>query len=46
MPYKTDSTHIEDKIIEMKKLMDGKKIPTLNKYCQNCNYIKAGNKFL
>ena len=46
VPYDTDSSHIEKKIIEMKKLMDSKKIPPINKYCQNCNYIKAGNKFL
>ena len=30
----------------MKKLMDGKEVPIVNKYCQNCNYIKAGSKFL
>ena len=46
IPYDTDSTHIEDKIIEMKKLMEGKEIPAMNKYCQNCNYINAGSKFL
>ena len=44
--YIRNITDIEDKIIEMKKLMEGKEIPAMNKYCQNCNYINAGSKFL
>ena len=46
IPYKTDSSHIEDKIIAMKKLMDSKAIPERTLYCQNCNYIIAGNKII
>lgn len=46
IPYKTDSSHIEKKLLEMKKTMDSKSIPAINKYCQNCNFIKAGSKFL
>ena len=46
VPYETDSSHIEEKIIEMKKLMDGKKIPPSTPYCQNCNYIIAGGKLI
>ena len=46
VPYETDSSHIEEKIIEMKKLMDGKKIPASTPHCQNCNYIIAGGKLI
>ena len=46
VPYETDSSHIEEKIIEMKKLMDGKKIPPSTPHCQNCNYIIAGGKLI
>ena len=46
IPYETDSSHIEKKVVEMKKTMDSKKIPSINEQCQNCNYIKAGSTFL
>ena len=46
VPYETDSSHIEEKIIEMKKLMDSKKIPPSTPHCQNCNYIIAGGKLI
>ena len=46
VPYETDSSHIEEKVIEMKKLMDGKKIPPSTPHCQNCNYIIAGGKLI
>ncbi len=46
IPYKTDSSHIEKKLLEMKKTMDSKIIPPINKFCQNCNFIKAGSTFL
>ena len=42
----TDISHIEDKVIEMKKLMDGSKIPEVTPHCQNCNYIIAGGKLI
>ena len=44
--YKTDSSHIEKKIINMKKTMDSSNIPPITEHCQNCNYIKAGSTFL
>ena len=44
--YETDTSHIEDKVIEMKKLMDGSKIPEVTPHCQNCNYIIAGGKLI
>jgi len=46
VPYETDTSHIEDKVIEMKKLMDGSKIPEVTPHCQNCNYIIAGGKLI
>ena len=44
--YETDTSHIEEKIIEMKKLMDGGQIPDLTPHCQNCNYIIAGSNLI
>ena len=44
--YETDTSHIEEKIIEMKKLMDGGVIPELTPHCQNCNYIVAGSNLI
>ena len=44
--YETDTSHIEEKIIEMKKLMDGGVIPDLTPHCQNCNYIIAGSNLI
>ena len=46
VPYETDTSHIEDKVIEMKKLMDGAQIPDLTPHCQNCNYIIAGSNLI
>ena len=46
IPYKTNSSHIESKIIEMKKLMDSSEIPKHTPHCQNCNYIIAGGKLI
>jgi CRISPR/Cas system-associated exonuclease Cas4 (RecB family) len=44
--YETDTSHIEEKIIEMKKLMDGGQIPGPTPHCQNCNYIIAGSNLV
>ena len=44
--YETDTSHIEEKIIDMKKLMDGGQIPDSTPHCQNCNYIIAGSKLV
>lgn len=44
--YERSIEKIEEMLKNMKKVMDGKKIPKPNPYCQNCAYIKAGSKFL
>jgi len=46
IPYKTNPSHIEDKLIKMKELMDGGKIPKHTPHCQNCNFIIAGGKLI
>jgi len=46
VPYETNLSHIEDKLIEMKKLMVSGKIPEHTPHCQNCNYIIAGEKLI
>ena len=40
------SKKIEEMVRDMKKVMDGEKIPESNQYCQNCAFIKAGSKLL
>ena len=37
---------IEKIVQEMKKVMDGNKIPKSNTSCQNCAFIRTGSKFL
>ena len=37
---------IEKIVQEMKKVMDGNKIPKSNTSCQNCAFIRAGSKLL
>jgi len=44
--YERSVEKIEAMVRDMKKVMDGKKIPKPNPCCQNCAYINAGSKFL
>ena len=45
IPYKTDTTWIESKIIDMKNTLDCKDIPEININCEKCMYLKGGSKF-
>ena len=44
--YKTDTSWIESKIIEMKKTLELKEVPEVNKYCEKCMYLNTGKQFI
>jgi hypothetical protein len=46
IPYKGDDSWIEGKIVELKKCLEGDKIPKAASGCDYCNYIKAVNNKL
>jgi len=46
VPYKTDTSWIKNKIIEMKKVLEAKEVPELNKYCEKCLYLDTGKQFI
>ena len=46
VPYKTDTTWVEDKIIEMKKTLESSEVPEINKHCERCMYLNTGRQFL
>jgi predicted nucleic-acid-binding Zn-ribbon protein len=46
VPYKTDISWIKNKIIEMKKVLDAKNVPEINKTCEKCMYLDTGKSFI
>ena len=46
VPYKTDTSWVKNKIIEMKKVLEAKEVPELNKYCEKCLYLDTGKQFI
>jgi len=46
VPYKTNSSWVEDKIKEMKKTLESKEVPEINKYCEKCMYLNTGKQFI
>ena len=46
VPYKTNTSWIKNKIIEMKKVLEAKEVPELNKYCEKCLYLDTGKQFI
>jgi len=46
VPYKTNVSWIKDKIIEMKKVLESKDVPEINKFCEKCMYLNAGKQFI
>lgn len=46
VPYKTDISWVKNKIIEMKKVLEAKEVPELNKYCEKCLYLDTGKQFI
>ena len=45
VPYKTDDSWIDKKIIEMKNILESGNIPPINKNCEKCVYIEGGKTF-
>jgi len=46
VPYKTNTSWVEDKIKEMKKTLELKEVPEINRYCERCMYLDTGKKFI
>ena len=45
IPYKTNTGWINEKIVEMKKVLNYEKIPDINIDCEKCAYLKGGSNF-
>jgi hypothetical protein len=46
VPYKTNTSWIDKKIVEMKQTLDSQIVPEINKYCEKCMYLNAGKDFI
>ena len=46
VPYKTNTSWVEDKIKEMKKTLELKEVPEINKSCEKCMYLDTGKQFI
>jgi len=46
IPYETNTSWVQDKIIEMKKTLELDSVPEINKSCEKCMYINAGKDFI
>ena len=46
VPYVTNTSWVQNKIIEMKKTLDLDSVPKINKSCEKCMYIDAGKNFI
>ena len=46
VPYVTDTSWVQDKIIEMKKTLELDNVPEINKSCENCMYLNTGKDFI
>jgi len=46
IPYQTNTSWIDEKIIEMKKTLDSENVPKINKSCEKCMFLNAGKNFI
>ena len=46
VPYNTDTSWVENKIVEMKSTLESPGVPEINKYCEKCLYLDTGKKFI
>ena len=46
VPYKTDTTWVEDKITQMKATLESPNVPEINKHCEKCMYLDTGKNFI
>jgi predicted nucleic-acid-binding Zn-ribbon protein len=42
VPYKTNTNWVKNKIVEMKKVLDAKNVPEINKTCEKCMFLETG----
>jgi len=46
VPYKTNTSWVENKITEMKTILESPKVPEINKHCEKCMYLETGKTFI
>jgi hypothetical protein len=46
VPYKADTSWVENKITEMKATLESSNVPEINKYCEKCLYLDTGKNFI
>ena len=46
VPYRVDTSWIDNKLIEMKKVLNLDSPPEIEKTCEKCAYLKGGKVFL
>jgi hypothetical protein len=46
VPYKTNDSWVKNKIINMKKTLESKNIPEINRLCEKCMFLDTGKQFL
>jgi hypothetical protein len=46
VPYTTDTSWVKNKIVEMKKVLDAKEVPQINKNCEKCMFLETGKSFI
>jgi hypothetical protein len=46
VPYTTDTSWVKNKIVEMKKVLDAKDVPQINKNCEKCMFLETGKSFI
>ena len=44
LEYKGSTDWVEEKILEIKKVLDGKSIPKINEDCETCSYVVSVNE--
>ena len=45
IPYRVDTSWIEEKLIEMKDILNLDEPPEIEKTCEKCAYLEGGKKF-
>ena len=43
--YETDTSWVQNQVVEMKKTLDSKNMPEETPHCENCAYLREGNNF-
>ena len=45
IPYRVNTSWIEDKLTEMKSILNSDTIPEIEKNCEKCAYLRGGKEF-